>query len=42
MAWAAMIPGAIVAMAAFGKGAAGFASSVVGRWRWSAVAARRS
>ncbi|GEK81146.1 CPBP family intramembrane glutamic endopeptidase [Agrococcus baldri] len=38
MAWAAMIPGAIVALAAFGKGAAGFASSVVGRWRWSAVA----
>lgn len=34
MAWAAMIPGAIVAMAAFGKGAAGFASSVAGRWRW--------
>ncbi|WP_206448228.1 CPBP family glutamic-type intramembrane protease [Agrococcus sp. KRD186] len=38
MAWATMIPGAIVAMAAFGKGAAGFAISVVGRWRWSAVA----
>lgn len=37
MAWGAMIPGAIVAMAAFGKGAAGFASSVVGRWRWGAV-----
>lgn len=37
MAWAAMIPGAIVAIAAFGKGAAGFASSVVGRWRWGAV-----
>jgi membrane protease YdiL (CAAX protease family) len=37
MAWAAMIPGAIVAMAAFGKGAAGLASSVVGRWRWSTV-----
>lgn len=38
MAWATMIPGAIVAMAAFGKRAAGFAMSVVGRWRWSAVA----
>ncbi|ROR65957.1 CPBP family intramembrane glutamic endopeptidase [Agrococcus jenensis] len=37
MAWAAMIPGAIVAMAAFGKGAAGYASSVVGRWRWRTV-----
>lgn len=37
MAWAAMIPGAIVAMAAFGKGAAGYASSVVGRWRWGVV-----
>lgn len=37
MAWAAMIPGAIVAMAAFGKGAAGFASSVAGRWRWGAA-----
>lgn len=37
MAWAVMIPGAIVAMAAFGKGAAGFAASVVGRWRWSTV-----
>ena len=37
MAWAAMIPGAIVAMAAFGKRAAGFASSVAGRWRWGAV-----
>ncbi|WP_157674058.1 CPBP family intramembrane glutamic endopeptidase [Agrococcus carbonis] len=37
MAWAAMIPGVIVALAAFGKGAAGYASSVVGRWRWGAV-----
>ncbi len=37
MAWAAMIPGAIVAMAAFGKGAAGLASSVAGRWRWGTV-----
>ncbi|MGM1028843.1 MAG: CPBP family glutamic-type intramembrane protease [Actinomycetota bacterium] len=37
LAWAAMIPGAIVAMAAFGKGAAGYASSVVGRWRWRVV-----
>ncbi|WP_306232958.1 type II CAAX endopeptidase family protein [Agrococcus beijingensis] len=37
LAWAVMIPGVIVALAAFGKRAAGFASSVVGRWRWSAV-----
>lgn len=37
LAWAATIPGAIVAMAAFGKRAAGFASSVAGRWRWRAV-----
>ncbi|MFP5252128.1 MAG: type II CAAX prenyl endopeptidase Rce1 family protein [Actinomycetes bacterium] len=37
LSWAAMIPGTIVAMAAFGKGAAGFASSVAGRWRWRAV-----
>ncbi|SDS21785.1 CPBP family intramembrane glutamic endopeptidase [Agrococcus carbonis] len=34
LAWASMIPGTIVAIAAFGKRAAGFASSVVGRWRW--------
>lgn len=38
MAWAAMIPGAIVALAAFGKGAAGLAMSVVGRWRWGTTA----
>ncbi|WP_413316962.1 CPBP family intramembrane glutamic endopeptidase [Agrococcus sp. 1P02AA] len=38
MAWASMIPGTIVAMAAFGARAAGFASSVVGTWRWSVVA----
>ncbi len=37
LAWAAMIPGTIVAIAAFGQRAAGLASSVAGRWRWSAV-----
>lgn len=37
LSWAAMIPGTIVAMAAFGKGAAGYASSVMGRWRWRAA-----
>lgn len=35
--WAAMIPGAIVAAAAFGRGAAGYVSSVAGTWRWGAV-----
>ncbi|WP_347754588.1 CPBP family glutamic-type intramembrane protease [Agrococcus sp. ProA11] len=38
MAWAVMIPGAIVAMAAFGKHAAGYAMSVAASWRWSVVA----
>jgi membrane protease YdiL (CAAX protease family) len=38
LSWAAMIPGAIVAAAAFGKGAGGYVSSVVGRWRWRVVA----
>lgn len=37
LSWAAMIPGAIVATAAFGPRAAGYASSVVGRWRWGLV-----
>lgn len=38
LSWAAMIPGAIVAAAAFGKGAGGYVSSVVGRWRWRVAA----
>lgn len=38
MAWAVMIPGTIVAMAAFGKHAAGYAMSVAAAWRWSVVA----
>ncbi|WP_026373204.1 CPBP family intramembrane glutamic endopeptidase [Agrococcus lahaulensis] len=37
LSWASMIPGAIVAAAAFGKGAGGYVSSVVGRWRWRTV-----
>ncbi|MCR8670958.1 CPBP family intramembrane glutamic endopeptidase [Agrococcus sp. HG114] len=37
LAWGAMIPGAIVGAAAFGKGAGGYVSSVVGRWRWRVV-----
>lgn len=37
LAWGVMIPGAIVALAAFGRRGAGLASSVVGRWRWGAV-----
>jgi uncharacterized protein len=37
LAWASMIPGTFVAIAAFGKRAAGFAASVVGRWRWGTV-----
>lgn len=37
LSWAAMIPGAIVALAAYGDRAMGFAFSVAGRWRWRAV-----
>lgn len=37
LSWASMIPGAIVAAAAFGKGAGGYVSSVVGRWRWGTL-----
>lgn len=37
LSWAAMIPGAVVALAAYGDKAMGFAFSVAGRWRWSAV-----
>ncbi|QCR20146.1 CPBP family intramembrane glutamic endopeptidase [Agrococcus sp. SGAir0287] len=37
LSWAAMIPGAVVALAAYGDKAMGFAFSVAGRWRWGAV-----
>lgn len=37
LSWAAMIPGAVVAVAAYGDKAMGFAFSVAGRWRWGAV-----
>lgn len=38
LSWAAMIPGAVVALVAYGDKAMGYAFSVAGRWRWNLVA----